>query len=179
MQPLRTRTPSPSVEFWMTEYERMRHSDPMLVAPRSCDERLDHRVGADRHFGVDHAGIRAEDGDALRHQAAGCGRAHGCVQVHHLGDGVGAQDFVDGVCLDGDDALAIRNQQRGNVGQVELAVGDCRSKASRARSNSACGAEAVDAGVDLRRDCRARDGATSARQSRKPRARPALRITRP
>ncbi len=86
------------------------------------DVGLDDGVGADVDLGVDDAGLGAEDGDAVGHEAACGGEAHGGVEVHHLGDGVGAEDLVDGVGLDGDDALAVGDEHGGDVGEVELAV---------------------------------------------------------
>ena len=64
------------------------------------------------------------------HQAACGGEAHGCVEVHHLGDGVGAENLVDAVGLDGDDALAVGDEHGGDVGEVELAVRVVVSRAS-------------------------------------------------
>ena len=78
----------------------------------------------------------------------GGGEAHGGVEVHHLGDGVGAEDFVDGVGLDGDDALAFGDEHGGDVGEVELAVGVVGVERVEFGEEGA-GFEAVDAGVDL------------------------------
>ncbi len=78
----------------------------------------------------------------------GCGEAHGCVEVHHLGDGVGAEDFVDGVCLDGDDSLAFGYEHGGDVGEVELAVGVVGVEGVEFVEEGV-GVEAIDAGVDL------------------------------
>ena len=101
-------------------------------------------------FGVDDAGFGAEDGDAGGHEAACGGEAHGGVEMHHLGDGVGAEDFVDGVGLDGDDALAFGDEHGGDVGEVELAVGVVGVEGVEFGEEGA-GFEAVDAGVDFGR----------------------------
>ena len=73
-----------------------------------------------------------------------------CVEVHHLGDGVGAQHLVHARGLERDDALAVGHQQGCDVRQVELAVrvvgGDQVELAEQRR-----GLEAVDSGVDLGR----------------------------
>ncbi len=101
----------------------MRESVPMVRAAEELDVGLDDRVGAYVDFGVDDAGFGEEDGDACGHEAAGGGAAHGGVEMHHLCDGVGAEDFVDGVGLDGYDSLAFGYEHGGDVGEVELAVG--------------------------------------------------------
>ncbi len=101
-------------------------------------------------LGVDDAGVGAEDGDALGHEAAGGGEAHGGVEVHHLGDGVGAEDLVDAVGLDGDDACAVGDEHGGDVGEVELAVGVVGGEEVELGEEGG-GVEAVDAGVDLGR----------------------------
>ncbi len=126
----------------------MRQSEPMRVCAEELDVGLDDGVGADVDLGVDDAGFGAEDGDALGHEAAGGGEAHGGVEVHHLGDGVGAEDFVDAVGFDGDDALAFGDEQGGDVGEVELAVGVVGGEGVEL-GEEGCGLEAVDAGVDL------------------------------
>ena len=112
------------------------------------DEGLDDGVGGDLDLGVDDAGLGAEDGDALGHEAARGGEADGGVEVHHLGDGVGAEDLVDAVGLDGDDALAVGDQHGGDVGEVELAVGVVGGEEVELAEEGR-GLEAVDAGVDL------------------------------
>ena len=71
-----------------------------------------------------------------------------CVQVHHLGDGVGAQHLVHAPGLQGHDALAVGDQQGGNVRQVELAVGVVGGEQVELAEERR-GLEAVDAGVDL------------------------------
>ena len=109
---------------------------------------LDHRVRADFDLGVDDAGVGPEDGDALRHQLGRGGHAHGAVEVHHLGDGVRAEDLVDTVRLDGYHALAIGYEHRRDVGQVELAVGVVGREGIELAEES-FGAEAVNAGVDF------------------------------
>ncbi len=112
------------------------------------DVGLDDGVGADGNLGVDDAGFGAEDGDACGHETL-CGReAHGGVEVHHLGDGVGAEDLVDTVGFDGYDALAFGDEHGGDVGEVELAVGVVGVECVELGEES-CGLEAVDAGVDL------------------------------
>ena len=87
------------------------------------DVGLDDGVGGDFDLGVDDAGFRAEDGDSLGHEAAGGGEAHGGVEVHHLSDGVGSEDFVDVVGLDGDDFGVVGDEESGDVGEVELGLG--------------------------------------------------------
>ena len=127
----------------------MRQSEPTCVVPRSLDEGLDDGIGADLDLGVDDAGFGAEDGDAVGHEAAGGGEAHGGVEVHHLLDGVGAEDLVDGAGgLEGDDAFAVGDEQGGDVGEVELAVGVVGGEGVEVGEEGG-GAEAVDAGVDL------------------------------
>ena len=129
-------------------------ADAALRADARCAQKLDvrfnHRVRADGDLVVDDACIWAEDGDSLGHQAARGGGAHGLVEVHHLGDGVGAQHLVHAAGLERDDALAVGHQQRGDVRQIELAVGVVGGEqvelAEERRS-----LEAVDSGVDLRR----------------------------
>ncbi len=113
------------------------------------DVRLDDGVGGDGDGGVDDAGFGAEDGDAVGHKAAGGGEAHGGVEVHHLGDSVGAEDFVDAVGFDGYYALAVGYEHRGYVGEVELAVGVVGVEEIEFGKELG-GFEAVDAGVDLR-----------------------------
>ena len=99
MQPLRTVTLSPSGGV----LDDGVGADAAVGADgggaEELDVGLDDGVGADGDFGVDDAGFGAEDGDARGHEAAGGGEAHGGVEVHHLGDGVGAEDFVDAVGL--------------------------------------------------------------------------------
>ncbi len=126
----------------------MRDSLPMRGVAEELDVGLDDGVGADGDLGVDDAGFGAEDGDACGHEAAGGGEAHGGVEVHHLGDGVGAEDFVDAVGFDGDDALAFGDEHGGDVGEVELAVGVVGVEGVEF-GEEGCGLEAVDAGVDL------------------------------
>ena len=70
------------------------------------------------------------------------------VEVHHLGDGVRAEDLVDAGATGGDDALAFGDQQRGDVGEVELAAGVLVGEALEVGEERR-GFEAVDAGVDL------------------------------
>ena len=84
------------------------------------------------------------------HQAARGGGAHGLVEVHHLGDGVGAEDLVDAFGLEGDDAPAVGDQHGGDVGEVELAVGVVGGEQVEL-GEERFGFEAVDAGVDLGR----------------------------
>jgi hypothetical protein len=112
------------------------------------DEGLDDGVGPDVDFGVDDAGLGSEDRDASGHQTLCRREAHGRIEVHHLGDGVGAEDFVDGVSFDGDDAFAFGDEHGGDVGEVELAVGIVGVEGVELVKESA-GFEAVNAGVDL------------------------------
>ena len=121
-----------------------------MVAAQELDVGLDDGVGADADLGVDDAGLGAEDGDALGHEALCRVQAHGGVEVHHLGDGVGAEDFVDALGLDGDDAFAVGDQHGGDVGEVELAVGVVGGEGVEL-AEEGFGFEAVDAGVDLGR----------------------------
>ena len=74
--------------------------------------------------------------------------AHGGVEVHHLGDGVRAEDFIDTVGLKRDYAEAVGDQHGGDVGEVELAVGVVGGEGIEA-GEECFGLEAVDAGVDL------------------------------
>ena len=69
--------------------------------------------------------------------------------MHHLGDGVGSEDLVDGVGLDGDDAFAFGDEHGGDVGEVELAVGVVGGEGVEFGEEGG-GFEAVDAGVDSR-----------------------------
>jgi hypothetical protein len=92
-----------------------------------------------------------EDGDAVGHEAAGGGEAHGGVEVHHLFDGVGAEDFVDGVGgFEGYHPLVVCYEEGGDVGEVELGVGVVGGEGIEVGEEGG-GAEAVDAGVDLGR----------------------------
>ena len=121
---------------------------PDAGAPEQLHEGFEDGVGADLHGGVDDAGFRAEDGDALGHEPACRAEAHGGIEVHHFGDGVGAENLVDAVGLDGDDALAVGDQHGRDVGEVELAVGVVGVEEIEPGEES-FGAEAVDAGVDF------------------------------
>ena len=114
------------------------------------DVRFDDGVGGDGDGGVDDAGFGAEDGDAVCHEAVGGGEAHGGVEVHHLGDGVGTEDLVDAVGFDGYDAFAVGYEHGGYVGEVELAVGVVGVECVEFGEELG-GFEAVDAGVDLGR----------------------------
>ncbi len=96
--------------------------------------------------GVDDAGLGAVDGDAGGHEAAGGGAAHGGVEVHHFDDGVGAEDLVDVVGLEGYDALAVGYEHGGDVGEVELAVGVVGGEGVEF-GEEGTRVEAVDAGV--------------------------------
>ena len=110
---------------------------------------FDDGVGADVDLGVDDTGFGTEDGDALGHEAAGGGEAHGGVEVHHFFDGVGAEDLVDGAGgFEGDDTLVVGDEQGGDVGEVELAVGVVGGEGIEVGEEGG-GLEAVDAGVDL------------------------------
>ena len=119
-----------------------------LCGAEELDVGLDDSVGADGDLGVDNGGLRAEDGDAGGHEVAGGRETHGCVEVHHLGDGVGTEDLVDAVGFDGYDALAVGYEHGGDVGEVELAVGVIGVEEVEFFEEGAR-AEAVDAGVDL------------------------------
>ena len=112
------------------------------------NEGLDDGVGRDLDRGIDHAGLGAEDRHARGHEASCGGRAHGGVEVHHLGDGVGAEDLVDCRGDGGDDALAFGDEQGGDVGEIELAAGVLVGEALEVGEERG-GVEAVDAGVDL------------------------------
>ena len=76
------------------------------------------------------------------------GEAEGGVEVHHLGDGVGTEDFVDVGGDGGDDALAFGDEEGGDVGEVELAGGVLVGETVEVGEEGG-GLEAVDAGVDL------------------------------
>ena len=115
------------------------------------DEGLEDRIRADLHLSIDDRSFRAEDGDALGHEAAGGGQAHGGVQVHHLLDGVGAQHFFSRAGgADGYDSFPVGGEQGGDIGEVQLAVGVVGGERVELREERG-GTEAVDAGVDLRR----------------------------
>ena len=68
--------------------------------------------------------------------------------MHHLGDGVGTEDLVDAVGLDGDYALALGYEHGGDVGEVELAVRVVGGEGIEL-AEERFGFEAVDAGVDF------------------------------
>ncbi len=109
----------------------MRQSEPMRVAPRSWTKGSRTVSGPTSTS----ASMRQVSGrkmvtPAAMRRARG-GETEGGVEVHHLGDGVGAEDLVDALGLDGDDALAVFDQQGGDVGEVELAVGRCWWRAGR------------------------------------------------
>src|SRR6185312_14732274 len=87
------------------------------------DKRLDHGVGSDFDSGIDDAGLGTEDGDSCGHQTTRRGGAHGSVEVHHLGDRIGAKHFIDSRSNSSDDALAFRDEKGSDVGEVELAAG--------------------------------------------------------
>ena len=117
---------------------------------QKLDVRLDHRVRPDGDLGVDDASVGAVDGDSLGHQAACVGGAHGRIQVHHLGDGVGAQHLVHALGLQGHDALAVGHQQGCHVRQVELAVRVIGAEQVEL-AEERLSLEAIDPGVDLAR----------------------------
>src|ERR1035441_373031 len=73
--------------------------------------RLDDGVRTDRDLGVDDAGFRPEDGNALRHQAFGDGDTDGVVEMHHFGDGIGAEDLVDAADLEGNHEAAVARSE--------------------------------------------------------------------
>ena len=112
------------------------------------DVRLDGGVRADFHGGINDGGFGAEDRDATCHELASIGETYGCIEVHHLGDGVGTEDLVDTMGFDGDDALAFGDEHGGDIGEVELAVGVVGVEGVELGEES-CGLESVDAGVDL------------------------------
>ena len=126
----------------------MRQSGPIVRVAEELDEGLDDGVGGDGDGGIDDGGFGAEDGDAGGHELAGGGEAHGCVEVHHLGDGVGAEDLVDVGGDGGDDALVLGDEQGGDVSEVELGVGVVGGEGIEVGEESG-GFEAVDAGVDF------------------------------
>ena len=65
-----------------------------LHAAQQLHKRLNHRVGRNLNFRIDHRSLGPEDGNALRHQPI-CGvGAEGSVQGNQLRNGVRAQNFV-------------------------------------------------------------------------------------
>ena len=110
--------------------------------------RLDDGVRTDRDLGVDDARFGPEDGNALCHQAFGDGNTDSVVEMHHFGDGVGAEDLVDAAGLEGNHAAAVGDQHRGDVGEVELTVSVVGGEPIELLEKR-LGFEAVDTGVDL------------------------------
>ena len=111
---------------------------------------FDDGVRTNRNGGVDDTGFRAEDSDALRHETLRRLHAHSCVEVHHLGDGVGTENLVDALGLDGDDAFAVGDQHGGYVGEVELTV-RVIGREGIELVEEGFRLETIDAGVDLGR----------------------------
>lgn len=111
-------------------------------------EWLQNGVCSDFHAGVDGDGLGAEDGYALRHQLGGGAIAQAGVEVHHFRDGVGAEDFVDGISGDGDDAFFIVDHHGRDVREIELAGGVGVLQAAEA-VKELLRIEGVDAAVDL------------------------------
>ena len=69
--------------------------------------------------------------------------------MHHLFDGVGAENLVDGAGgFEGDDTLVVGDEEGGDVGEVELAVGVVGGEGIEVAEEGG-GLEAVDAGVDF------------------------------
>ena len=83
-------------------------------------EGLEDGVGTDLYGGVDNAGVWTKDGDAVRHETFRRGQPHGGIEVHHLGDRVGAKHFVNAVGFDGDDTFFIGYQHCIDIREVEL-----------------------------------------------------------
>ena len=76
--------------------------------------------------------------------------AHGLIEMHHLGDGVGAEDFVDTIGLDGNDTAAVFDQHGGDVREVVLSVSIVSGEQVEL-AEEGFGFEAVDARVDFGR----------------------------
>src|SRR6185437_6373019 len=127
-------------------------TDPAVAADACGAEtlhvRLNDGVRADLDLRIDDAGVRTKDGDALGHQATGTGHAYGLIKVHHLGVGIGAEDFIDALSLMRNHAQPVGDEHGGDVRKVELSVGVVGREAVEAREEF-FGLEAIDARVDL------------------------------
>ena len=94
-----------------------------LCSSEQLDEGLNHGVGPDLYLGIDDGGLRTKDRHTLCHQLFCFCCAHGGVEVHHLGDGIGPQHLVHALGRQRDDACAVGDQQGCDIGEIELAAG--------------------------------------------------------
>ncbi len=107
MQPFRTSTPAPRIGVLHHGEGANAALRPDARLPEQLHERLDDRIRGYLHRGIDDAGFRPENRHAGSHQAARCFQPHSRIEVHHLGNRVGAEHLIHAVGLDGDNALSV------------------------------------------------------------------------
>ena len=100
------------------------HVHPLAEPAGAGDHhaRIDPRVAADLHVGVDVGGVGIHDGDALGHQSLGGAPAHDRGGPGQLGPAVHPECLFGVVQEQRLHGHALADRQRDDVGQVELAL---------------------------------------------------------